>query len=77
MMDRLISFLRGVAMMSLLAVMVAGYWAVGSAPLQALSSCEEDPYCHVGTKGSHLLSVVGGCDTPNCNTWSQWCCIDF
>ena len=75
-MDRAISMLQGVAMVGLLAMMVVAFWAVGPAAVQAQSSCEDDPYCHVGTKGSNLVAFWE-CSTPNCNSRSQWCCIDF
>lgn len=76
-MDRLISVVQGAAMVALLVVMVVGYWAVGVTAAQAQSSCEEDPYCHVGMRGSPLYAIVAACDAPNCNTRSQICCIEF
>ena len=76
-MEKLISIVQGVVMLGLLAALVVGYGAIGTTAVQAQSPCGADPYCHEGTRGSPLVTFAGGCDAPNCNTRSQWCCIEF
>lgn len=76
-MEKLMSIVQGVVMLGLLAVVVVGYWAIGTAAVQAQTPCGADPYCHEGTRGSPLYAVVAACDAPNCNSKIQWCCIEF
>lgn len=74
-MERVISFVQGVAMMALVAAMVTGYSAAGAAAA-VVQSCDDDPYCH-DMRGTHLFAVSDFCSTPTCNSRSQWCCLDF
>ena len=73
-MERVISLLQGVAAITLLVAVVAGYWAVGVAAA-TVQSCEDDPYCH-DMPGSDLIAVAASCGAPMCNSWIQICCLD-
>ncbi len=72
-MERVIRFLQGVAMITLLAAVVSGYWAVGVAAA-SIQSCDDDPYCH-DMSGSDLIAVAASCGAPTCNTMVQMCCL--
>ena len=67
-MERVISFLQGVATITLLVAVAVGYWAVGVAAA-TVQSC---PYCH-DMRGSDLVAFAGGCGAPTCN--SEMCCL--
>lgn len=72
-MERIISFLQGVATIALFVAVVAGYWAVGVSAA-TVQSCEDDPYCH-DMPGSDLVAFVGSCGAPACNSAVQICCL--
>lgn len=78
-MERVISFVHGMAMVLLVAVMLMGYWVLGAGvtAVQAQSPCGGDPFCHEGTRGSPLYAAAMDCSAPNCDSRIQWCCIEF
>jgi len=71
-MEKVISFLQGVATITLLVAVAVGYWAVG----EAAATVQSCPHCHGDMRGSDIVSYSGGCGAPTCNSMAQFCCLE-